>query len=106
MFKAGTKLYWKASNQPAYEKLDDEDFGTWVSLDSKYLVRKLVVDKSGKALDKSGKLASTGNEQYVDVLKPESEKPLYRNGQVNRFGFRWTDQQVYAYFNSFMNFVH
>jgi len=88
MFKLGTKLYWKTSNQPAYEKLDDEDFGTWVSLDSKYLVREMVDD------------------EMVDVLHSESEKPLYRDGRLNRFGFRWTDQQVYDYYKSFMNFVH
>ena len=28
-------------------------------------------------------------------LRPETEKPLYRkDGTLNRFGFRWTDQQV------------
>ncbi len=88
MFKTGTKMYWKSTNQPAYEKLDNEDFGTWVSLDSKYLVREMI------------------DGEMVDVVYPESDKPLYRNGQLNRFGFKWTDQQVYDYYKGIMNFVH
>jgi hypothetical protein len=88
MFKTGTKMYWKSTNKPAYEKLNDKDFGTWVSLDSTYVVREMV------------------NDEMVDVVHPETEKPLYRNdGTLNRFGFRLTDQQVHDYYNGFMNFV-
>lgn len=81
-FRKGDKMFWKNSNTPAYEKVGDNDFDWWVSLDSKYLV------------------------ETVHELRPETEKPLYRkDGTLNRFGFKWTDDQVYEYYKSFMNFV-
>jgi hypothetical protein len=39
-------------------------------------------------------------EEIEHELRPESEKPLYRNGKLNRFGFRWTDKQVNEYYTN------
>jgi len=86
-FRKGTKMLYKSDNTPAYEKLDDEDFGLWVTLNSKYLVEV----KKGKDVD--------------NELRPESDKPLYdRNKRLNRFGWRWTDEQVLNYYKNIMYF--
>jgi hypothetical protein len=89
MFKKGTKMYWKNSNLPAFEKLGDNEFDWWVSLDSKYLVEKIN--------------PLTNEKEYEQKL--ETEKPLYnKEGRLNRFGFKWTDQQVFDYYRNIMNF--
>ena len=89
-FPKGTKLYWKKDNTPAYEKLSDDEWSWWVSLDSKYL--KEVTD-------------NTDTKEKIYELRPESEKPLYKNnGDLNRFGFRWTDNQVCKEYSGYMLF--
>jgi len=88
LYKRGTKMYWKSTGVPAYEKVDDDEFGWWVSLTSTYVVTKMV------------------NGEKVDEVRPESEKPLYKaDKSLNRFGFRWTDKQVEEYYKDMMNFV-
>jgi hypothetical protein len=99
MFAKGTKMFWP-DGRPAYEKLDDEDFGTWVSLCSTYVVERMeeyseYVPAMSKEVVKKIKVHET---------RPESEKPLYNeSGKLNRFGFKWTDKQVKEYF-TFMSF--
>jgi len=92
-FKKGDKLVWKNSGVPAYEKLDNEDFGLWVSLDSKYLVPQPKFEDGKPVLGKDGK------QVFEDVLRPETEKPVEK-----RFGFKWTDAQVFEYYKGMMNF--
>jgi len=87
-YKKGTRMFWKKDCTPAYMKLDDEDFGWWVALDSNYLVE-----------------VKEGNKVVGHDLKPESDKPLYdRNGRLNRYGWRWTDEQVWDYYKDLMFF--
>ena len=82
-FDIGTKMYWAKTNLPAYEKIAEDE---WVNLDSTY------IEEIGE-----GK-----NIEFI--LKSESEKPLYRNGKLNRFGFKWPDEMVYNYYKNFMKF--
>ena len=91
-FKAGDKMLWKSTGLPAYEKLDNEDFGWWVSLDSNFLVEKQVWNKKPV-------LSFTDYE-----VLPESEKPLYKDGKLNRYGFKLDDQGVYEYYKDIMTF--
>lgn len=94
MFKRGTKMFWKSTNQPAYEKVGDDELDWWVSLDSKFLKEETKLDEK------------TGERYKTHVAYPESEKPLYKNdGSLNRFGFKWTDKQVEDYYKGIMNFV-
>ncbi len=87
-FPKGTTMYWKHNNQPAYQKLGDSELDWWVSLDSHYVTNPDEVRDKGKD----------------PIVKPESEKPLYRNGKLNRFGFQWTDKQVWEYYSPVVNF--
>jgi hypothetical protein len=111
MFKKGTLIVDK-NNIPQYEKLDDDDWGWWVSLTSNYLVEKKVqkevlisktkdvdVEVDEELIDLSN-FKKVKKEEIEHELRPESEKPLYRNGKLNRFGFRWTDKQVNEYYPS------
>ncbi len=92
-FLKGDMMLWKHSNRLAFKKLDDNDFGWWVSLDSTYLVERKVVDPVTK------------KEETKYDLKPESEKLLHRNdGTLNRFGFKWDDESVYNYYKGIMLF--
>lgn len=87
LFQKGTKLIWKSTRLPAYEKLGDDEFEYWVSLDSKFIV---------ESKDEKG--------EKINILKHESEKPLYKDGKLNRFGFRMLDGDVFEYYNGIMNF--
>ena len=98
-FKRGDSMYWKKSGWSAWEKLDDNDFGWWVSLDSTFPVRKETVNPA------------TGQTEVDHEAHWETEKPLYKKNdkgedtELNRFGFRWTDNQVYEYYKGIMKFV-
>ena len=85
IFRIGTVMCWKHNEKPAYEKLDDD---WWVSLDSYYVSNAEQVDKGAEP-----------------IVRPESEKPLYRNGKLNRFGFKLPDEQVHSYYKNIMYFV-
>ncbi len=117
MFKTGTKMKWKHNGKDAFEKLNDDDFGLWVSLDSKFLVETKVTTEVFVPKDKNNVNVEVDDEQLnlkdfvtkkvVETtyeLKPETDKPLYRNGSLNRYGFKWTDNQVFEHYNSFMEF--
>lgn len=94
-FFKGSKMLWKSTGLPAFEKLDDNEWGNWVSLDSTYLVERKVVDPVTK------------KETSEYDLKPESEKPLYnKEGRLNRYGFKWPDKQVFEHYKGFMNFEY
>lgn len=93
LFVKGTKMFWRNTGKPAFEKLDNEEWGWWVSLDSTYLVEREVTDPVTKKVYK----------EYD--LKHESEKPLYnKEGRLNRYGFKWTDKQVLEHYRTFMTF--
>jgi hypothetical protein len=78
--KRGTVMLWKHNKQLAFEKIDDEEVGWWVSLDSTYNV-EVYKDKE---------------KSYV--VRPESEKPLYNEkSALNRYAFKWSDKQVFDY---------
>lgn len=66
-----------------FEKLGDSEWDWWVCTNGTYLVEVY-------------------NEQTKEMkyhLHPESEKPLYdKNKKLNRFGFKWTDEQVKQYY--------
>ena len=120
-FPKGTILHWKKDNTPAYEKLSDDDWSWWVSLDSNYLnevikettvyvskdkiqpdIEDLTVDDDQIDLTKYTKKIV---KEKTHELLPESEKPLYKkNGDLNRFGFRWTDNQVWEEYSNYMLF--
>jgi hypothetical protein len=101
MFAKGTKMFWP-DGTPAYEKLNDEDFGLWVSLDSKYLVERLVDELTNE--DKNHLVDKVGKKFRVHELRNETDRPLYNEqGKLNRLGFKWTDKQVKEYF-TFMSF--
>jgi hypothetical protein len=94
-FLKGSKLVWKNTGQPAFEKLDDNEWGYWVSLDSRFTVTE-------KRLN-----SETNEMETVYVSYPESQKPLHNGeGRLNRYGFKWTDEQVFEHYNSFMNFEY
>lgn len=63
LFPLGTKMYWKGSGLPAYEKADGDEWGWWRSLE-------------------------------YNLDKPLNE----------RWGWKWTDTQVFDYYNGIMNF--
>lgn len=65
-----------------YYKLEDKPCSWWMAMGSTYLVKK--VDEKGQI--------------YHDI-HPESEKPLYKNGELNRLGFRVPDEQISNYFH-------
>lgn len=91
-YKKGTLMLWKSTGQPAYEKLDNDDWGTWVCLFSNYLVE--------------GKEIVNSKEETTFTLRPESEKPLYNSkGQFNRFGFTNTDEGTYQSYKGIFTFV-
>lgn len=88
---------WNKSGTPAYEKLDDDEWGWWVSLDSTYVVETLE-DVWDVHMCKMVK-------EKVYTAHPESEKPLYsEKGNLNRWSFRWTDDQVHEHYNDMMEF--
>lgn len=61
-----------------YRKITEGELAWWVCETSNYLL-EIVNDK---------------NEKHFE-LRSEKEKPLYKkDGTLNRFGFKWTDQQV------------
>lgn len=107
-FYKGAKLVDK-NGVEKWEKVEDEEWGWWVCLDSYFLVTKEVVRQEWKpAMSK-----------YVDVVEkvderhPESEKYLFKKdekgndikNEFNRWSFRWTDEQVYNYYKELYNFV-
>lgn len=101
-FPIGTKAFWKIGTNrggtAAYEKIDGEINGHWISLDSIYIV---VTDGTEFNVKKD-----RWEPCKIYTAHPESEKPLYdENGKLNRFGFRWPDAQVYEYYKDIMYFV-
>ncbi len=88
MFSKGTKMYLRTTGEARYEKLGDKVWDEWVCLKSTYQVWS--VNEKGESVVES---------------RPESEKPLYNeHGKLNRFGFKWTDQQVWDYYKGIMTF--
>jgi len=93
MFNSGTKMFWKNTGKPAYEKVGNDACDWWVSLDSFFVVKTQQLDEK------------TGEMLWVHETHPESEKPLYKaDGSLNRFGFKWPDEQVYDYYKDIMTF--
>lgn len=67
-----------------FQKLNDSEFSWWVCLNS---LRTVFL---------RDKLESINDAQIV----PDSEFPLYdKHGKLNRYGFKWTDQQIKEYYN-------
>ena len=114
-FGKGSLMFWKTNSfnehrgKPAYEKLDDNDMGLWVSLTSTYIVKKSdeefaeEVELNKKGLSPNGYLPS----KYKAM--PETDKPLWvvdekGNKTLNRYGFKWTDAQVFEHYGLIMDF--
>lgn len=127
--KAGTLLINKKTFTPEFKKLEDTPLSWWVSLTSTYLREWYVYE--GEVLNKdtvqwiiqkrfyrlSKSLSSFDLKEVIGLrrgfkfvgkeyeLRKENEKPLYdEKGNLNRFGFRWTDNQVFDYYSSIMLF--
>lgn len=96
MFKKGTRLTFIHNNQPAYEKLnDDEDNGLWVCLFGKYVVKEQHFN------------VETGEMEVVYVSYPESDLPMFKNdGSLNRSGFKWSDEMVKRWYGDIMRFSY
>jgi hypothetical protein len=81
LFNKGFKF---KAGELEYEKITDDEFGWWVATNSKYLVQ---IKEDKKDIN-----------SYE--LHPESNKLLYdEHGKLQRFGFRWTDDQIRRYYN-------
>jgi len=115
LYLKGTLIVNKEGT-PVYEKLGDLDWDWWVSLDSNYLVERLeevevLVSKNDIDLELPDELLDMSMFKKKKVkliehdLRPESEKPLYRNGKLNRFGWKWTDSQVQKEYGGSHTFV-
>lgn len=94
-------MHWKSTGKPAYQKLGDAECDWWVSLDSTFVTESEELNPLNKKME------------TVYTLRPESDKALYKKDKkgnvttdLNRFGFRWTDQQVYEYYKDVMTFNH
>lgn len=67
---------------PWYTKMGNNEWDWWLCLTSTYVVE---IYKNNKIID------------YYS--RTESDKPIYnKEGKLNRFGFKWTDQQVINYY--------
>jgi hypothetical protein len=93
MFRKGTRLIYRHNDQPAYEKLNDDEDGLWVALNGFYLVKEEVFNEK------------TGEMEEVYVSFPETDLPLYKkDGNLNRTGFKLNDKMVMNYFKDIMDF--
>ena len=76
IFPIGTFCY--LNENVIYKKITEGELGWWVCETSNYLLE----------------IADNKNEKHFE-LRSEKEKPLYKkDGTLNRFGSKWTDQQV------------
>lgn len=104
MFKKGTVIV-DENGILEYIKIDNQDYGTWLCLNSNYLIEKKVkkevliskedidIEVEDEELDLS-KFKKVLKDEIEHELRPESEKPLFRNGKLNRNYFRWNDRLV------------
>ena len=81
--KKGDRMIWKNTGELAYEKVDDNDFGFWSCLFSKRLVE----------------YSNVKTKEKLSYSLSETELPVNE-----RFGFRWTDAQVFDYYKEMMDF--
>jgi len=91
LYNKGTKLFF-LNGKPAYEKIDNDECGMWVSLFSNYLVEKVQCKPS------------EGHDMF-----PESNLPLWgvdKQGKpkLNRTAFKWPDEDVREHYSKFMTF--
>jgi hypothetical protein len=90
MFPIGTKIVYNYKNKLAYEKVGEN---LWVALDAYFYVTEQHLNPENNKMEN------------VDVKYWERDTPMFKkDGSLNHTGFKWSDDMVKKYFETFATF--